>query len=115
MTDKPIDEIIQKLRMYCSMTGRKPDGIEGVDYEILSEAQIMVKVSELKVLLDKLHGREIQAKALERDLHFYRDRLEILASYVEDCAGYLERGEDNSTVAKMLRSRASKSVDYNYE
>ena len=46
MTDKPIDEIIKKLRMYCSMTGRKPDGIEGVDYEILSDAQIMAEVPE---------------------------------------------------------------------
>ena len=54
MTDKPIDEIIEKLRMYCSATGYRPEGVEGRDYEILSDAQIMVEVPELEAVLGVL-------------------------------------------------------------
>ena len=69
MSDKPIDEIIEKLRMYCSATGYRPEGVEGRDYEILSDAQLMVKVSELEALLDELERlREALTEIAERRL-----------------------------------------------
>ena len=93
MTDKPIDEIIEKLRMYCSMTGHRPDGIEGVDYEILSDAQFMVKVPELESLLNEVERlREALSKITERRLDTPDHE-----SIIDDLQGIAAEALKNST------------------